>query len=96
MVARSLRERTRDPKWWGEQVAHFCFIAAPPVAICLGLAEWGGPGWQPLAGFCASAWIVLLRELIDQWPIDSLGDMLVDLAASISGGTVTGLLFMVI
>ena len=94
-MARTLNERARDWKWWGEQVAHLLLIASPPVAICLGLAEWSGPGWQPLAGFCASAWTTIVRELVDQWPIDSVGDMLVDSAATITGGTLVGLLFMV-
>lgn len=91
-MSRTLAERARDWKWWGEQVLHLLFVAAPPTAAILGLHQAGFTGWQVAAGFLASSWIAGLREF-DQRPVSSWGDMLVDLAFSIAGGTLVGLSF---
>jgi len=95
-MPRTLAERVADPAYWGEQAAHLLLIAAPPVAIILGCQRAAFGGWQLAAGVGAALWITGVRELVDQWPIESVGDMLVDSAFTVAGGALAGLLFLLI
>jgi len=94
-MSRTLSERAQDPKWWGEQVLHALVVGAPPTAAVLGLHEAGFSGWQIVGGTLSAFWIGSVREF-DQRPVDSLGDMLADLAFTTLGGTLCGLLFFLI
>lgn len=76
-MARSLRERAKDWKWWGEQVAHVLMGAAVSFA-----ALWADAAWECLV---FAVIFGLIREGL-QWPIDSWGDAAVDFAAVILGG----------
>lgn len=89
MMARSLRERIRDPKWWGEQVGHLA-IGASALAIVAGLSRARFRGWQLVAGGVTALVWVVVRELVDGLPIESVGDMLVDSAFTLAGGLVAG------
>lgn len=95
-MPRTLAERARDWRWWGEQVAHLLLITSPPVGIILGLAFMEPFGWQIWAGLCASVWITVVREFIDGLPIESIGDALVDTLFQVVGGTVVGVIFWVL
>jgi len=94
-MARSLRERWEEDPWIqvGEQAAHLALIGAPPVALLLGMARWDFAGWQIVGGSAAALWIALVRELVDGWPVESWGDMLVDTGAVLAGGALCGLGF---
>ncbi len=73
-MARSLSERAKDWKWWGEQVLH----------VLMGLSVAGAALWADSALECfgLAALFGLIREGL-QWPIESWPDAGVDLAAVI-------------
>lgn len=81
-MPRSLAERARDWRWWGEQVAHLLLgaVAALPAA-------WGPLPWLtcPLAALL----VAVIREY-EQRPVASWGDLAVDVAATLLGGLVVG------
>jgi hypothetical protein len=91
-MTRTLAERARDPKWWGEQALHAFAIGAPPTAAVLGLHEAGFAGWQVVGGALSAFWIGSVREF-DQRPVESYGDMLADLAFTTLGGALCGLVY---
>lgn len=82
-MSRSLRERVKDPAWWGEQVAHGLIGAA--IAAVVFLAGWlaqrrRNPALWLLVGAVVSALIGGVRELVQNWgDVDnSIGDAVVD------------------
>lgn len=88
-MSRSLRERARDPRWWGEQLAHLA-LGASAIAIVAGLRRARFPGWQIVAGLATALVWVVVREVIDGLPIESVGDMLADSAFTLCGGLGAG------
>lgn len=89
-MSRTLRERARDWRWWGEQLLHFVAIGAAPFA----LAFWVAQAAHPVAGGAAgAAWIAGVREF-EQRPVGSWGDLLVDVAFTIAGGATAGALLL--
>lgn len=81
-MPRSLAERARDWRWWGEQVAHAILgaVAALP-------AVWGPLPW--LLGPCAALLVAGVREY-EQRPVGSWGDLAVDVGATVLGGVALG------
>ena len=81
-MARSLSERASDPIWYGEQVAHLLLgaVAALPAA-------WGPLPWLtcPLAALLLG----VVREY-EQRPVQSWGDTIMDVAATLLGGVLVG------
>lgn len=77
-----------------DQFLHIVACGAPPPAIVLGLQRAGFPGWEIVAGGLAALWVAGLREF-EQRPVNSWGDLLVDVAFCIIGGTLVGVVFMV-
>ena len=82
-MPRTLAERAKDWRWWGEQVAHVVLgaVAALPAA------------WTPLplvTAPCAALLLAGVREY-EQRPVDSWGDLAVDVAATLLGGAIVGL-----
>lgn len=88
-MARSLRERVRDWRWWLEQVGHLALDASAP-AIVAGPSRARFRGWQLVAGFMTGLVWVGVRELIDGLPIESVGEMLADSWFTLIGGLVAG------
>lgn len=88
-MARSLRERVRDPQWWAEQAAH-TLLGASALALVAGLSRARFPGWQLVAGLLTALVWVVVRELVDGLPIESVGDMLADSAFTLAGGALAG------
>ena len=89
-MSRPLSERVRDPQWWAEQAGHLA-LGGAAIAIVAGLGRARFRGWQILAGgLTALVWVVV-RELIDGLPIESVGDMLADSAFTLAGGLIAGL-----
>ena len=82
-MARSLAERARDWRWWGEQVAHALLgaVAALPAA-------WGPLPWLTCP---ASALLLGVVREYEQRPVQSWGDTIVDTVATLLGGLVVGL-----
>lgn len=86
-MARDLSDRVQDPAFWGEQLFHL-FLAAVPCFLVY--------KYPPVLGFTlAAVWITLVREVVDGWPIESVGDMLVDSAFTIGGAFALGLYLQV-
>lgn len=81
-MARTLTERAKDVWWWLEQAAHFGIgsISAAMLSI----------GSPILAGVLAALWVALMREY-EQRPVNSWGDLVVDVAATALGGLFVGL-----
>lgn len=88
-MARPLRERIRSAAWWGEQVGHLA-LGASALGLVAGLSRARFPGWQLVAGFLTALLWVVVRELVDGLPIESVGDMLADSAFTLAGGLVAG------
>lgn len=78
-----MRERVRDWRWWGEQIGHLALGAV--VAACTLIEA------PVLACLAAAVVLALVRELLDQWPVESWGDTAADFAATALGGLVLGL-----
>lgn len=82
-MARTLTERMKDWRWWGEQVAHVLIgavVALPAV-------------WGPLpavTAVCAGILVAGIREY-EQRPVGSWGDLAVDVAAVVLGSLAVGL-----
>ena len=78
-MSRTLPERAKDWRWWGEQVAH--------VLMGLAVAAIAFYADSALECFAAAALFGLIREAL-QWPIESWSDAGVDLLAVILGGAI--------
>lgn len=81
-MPRTLGDRARAPMWWAEQGAHVLLggLAALP-------AVWGPLPF--LAGACAALIVAGAREY-EQRPVESWGDLAVDVACTVTGGAVVG------
>ena len=92
MSHRSFADRWSEEPWkqTGEAVGHVV-VAASSIAILAGFAASGFPGWQIVGGASAMVPWVILRELIDQQPIEDWLDTLVDSLEFIAGGALGGL-----
>ena len=88
-MARTLRERLRDWRWWGEQVGHLA-LGTSALALVAGLSRARFRGWQLVAGLATALVWVVVRELVDGLPIESVGDMLADSAFTLAGGALAG------
>ncbi len=94
-MGRTLKERIRDWKWWGEQVLHFAigFAIVWGGAIVLGAfrvpVAWALPMLIGVSCFAGAA-----REIIqndgDPFSKGSREDSLIDVAAWILGAIVAG------
>lgn len=81
-MSRTLAERVKDWKWWGEQVAHFV-VAGAIVGFVELIKYWTGfePGhWFDLATLAGAVHGGGLREIIQNFgdTDGSLGDSIVD------------------
>ena len=92
----TLAERWKKDPWKQvlDQFLHLVAIGAPPPAIVLGLSRADFFGWEAVAGCLAALWVAGVREF-EQRPVNSWGDLFVDLAFGILGGTLVGVVFMV-
>jgi len=79
----------------GEAIGHVV-VGASSVAILAGFGVLNFPGWQIAGGALAMAPWVLLREGIDQWPIESWLDTVADSSQFFAGGALGGLLFKIL
>lgn len=80
-MSRPLYKRMQDGFWWLEQAAHVAIGAAAAAVLWIG---------QPIvAGLVAAAWVAILREW-EQRPVNSWGDLAVDVAATLVGGIAMG------
>lgn len=97
MSHRSFLDRWREEPWkqTGEAIGHVV-VACASISIFAGFAVWGFPGWQIVGGAAAMVPWVVLRELIDQQPIEDWLDTLADSLEFMSGGSLGGLVFMLI
>lgn len=88
---RSLADRWREDPWiqTGEAVGHVV-VGASSVAILAGFGTLNFLGWQIVGGALAMVPWIILRELIDQWPIESWGDTALDSLEFIIGGALGG------
>ncbi|TFH40900.1 MAG: hypothetical protein E4H01_15770 [Lysobacterales bacterium] len=92
-MPRSLPERMKDWRWWGEQVLHF--LAGWAIVWCGAVVlgafrvplDWLPTILVPLACFAGG-----VREIVQNWGDydGSLGDSIVDLGAWCLGATVCG------
>lgn len=83
-MSRTLSERVTDWRWWGEQGLHVCLGGATAAFTMIG---------NPIAACTsAAAWLATVRELIDQWPVDSWGDMAIDWVCTVLGGLALGVI----
>jgi len=89
---RSLADRWREEPWTqaGEAIGHIV-VGASSVAILAGFDAWSFPGWQIVGGASGMIPWIILRELIDQWPIESWGDTALDSLEFMVGGAIGGL-----
>ena len=81
-MSRPLSERVRDPIYWLEQAAHFALGAVAAAVVAIPLAVVGG--------VCAALWLGAVREY-EQLPVGSWGDLAIDMAFTVLGGLVVGL-----
>ncbi len=75
-------EAVRGVPWWAPPGSR-----SSPASVC------GFTGWQIVGGAASTLPLIVVRELIDSWPIESVGDMLVDSAVIFVGGVLGGLVF---
>ena len=87
MSHRSLADRWREDPWTqtGEAIGHVV-VGASSVAILAGFAASNFPGWQIAGGALVMVPWIILREGIDQWPIESWGDTALDSLEFVIGG----------
>lgn len=83
-MPRGLAERSRDWRWWLDQALHWLLggVAALP-------AVWGPLPY--LTGLCAALIVAAAREY-EQRPVQSWGDLAVDVLATGLGGLTVGLI----
>ncbi len=96
-MSRSVAERWQEDQWiqTGEAIGHV-FVTLTSLAILAGFRSWGFPLWEVVGGAASTIPWIILRELIDQWPIDSWGDTAIDSAEFILGGALGGLVLWAI
>ena len=96
-MSRTLLERTKDWRWWGEQVAHFV-IAAAIVALS-SFGEWAlglelGTWFNMLSLAIAIGTGALWEIIQNHGDTDgSLGDSIVDFGAFWAGGLLAAIAF---
>lgn len=89
-MPRDLRERARDWRWWGEQVAHhlagFAITALLALGALLGKRRRSGWAWV-VAGLVVGIVAGVAREVVQNWgdADGSVGDSVVDALAWVSG-----------
>jgi len=68
-----------------DQLLHFLWAAISVIPVMI---------WGPTvaAGVCSALLFALPREIVDQWPIDSWFDTILDLAFFALGGAVMGMI----
>jgi len=86
-MARTLSERMKDWRWWGEQLAHILLGGATAAFTLIG---------NPI-GACtaAAAWLGFWREY-EQRPIQSWGDTIFDWSCTTLGGLVLGIVIWLV
>ncbi len=92
-MARTLAERWRQSPIQQTAEAVFGHAIAigglPLIFFVLPIAY----GWHPaLAGALSAIPTIITREIVDSWPIESVGDMLFDSAEIMAGRAITGAL----